>query len=84
MIALCPLPLGSAGEALLSPALEPQAEVEAIIAAGHDAEVFRVPDAHLVAGAVVAVLDCVASDLRLPRARRMRIGWGLVRRLVKA
>ncbi|MEL7025794.1 MAG: TetR/AcrR family transcriptional regulator [Pseudomonadota bacterium] len=84
MIKLCLPALGAQGEALQAASLAPETEVEAILASGQEAGLFTLPDTQIAARTVIAVLDEVASDTRLPEDRRRRIGWSLVRRLVKA
>ncbi|MEL7461298.1 MAG: helix-turn-helix domain-containing protein [Pseudomonadota bacterium] len=84
MIDLCLPALGADGAALSAASLSPQGEVEAILTAGQDDGSFRVPDSQAAASAVLAVLDALAADTRLPEDRRARIGWSFVRRLVKA
>ncbi len=84
LIRLCVPSLGTAGDALSSAALSPVSEIEALLASGQEAGVFRVPDTQVVARVVLAVLEEVAADARLPEDRRGRIGWSLVKRLVRA
>lgn len=84
IIRLCLPALGARGEALSAGALDPEAEIEAILAAGQETGEFRMPDTQLTARAALSLLETVASDERLPPERRARIGWSLVRRLVKA
>lgn len=84
MIDQCLPSLGAQGDALGAASLDPEAELEAILAAGQEDGSFRLPDARATALAVLAMLDALAADTRLPEERRARIGWSFVRRLVKA
>ena len=84
MIDLCVPALGAQGDALEAASLDPEAEMETILAAGQEDGSFRLPDARATALSALAMLDALAADTRLPEDRRARIGWSFVRRLVKA
>lgn len=84
MIERCLPALDGDGIALGAAHVAPATQVEAILTAGQEDGTFRLPDSHAAAMAVLAVLDVLAADARLPEDRRARIGWSLVRRLVKA
>jgi len=58
--------------------------IERLLAAGRKAGEVRLPDTRAGVAAILAVLDRVAADARLPGARRVRIGWRLVQRLAGA
>jgi len=58
--------------------------IERLLAAGRKAGEARLPDTRAGAAAILAVLDRVAADARLPEARRVRIGWRFVQRLAGA
>lgn len=86
--------MGSAGgaslialvsEALGRDAVRPlEDRLEALLSAGQETGEVRLPDTRAGAGAVLAVLDRVARDARLPEDRRTRVGWRFVHRLVGA
>lgn len=84
LIRLCLPALGATGDALSAAALSPVSEIEAILASGQDEGDFRVPDTQVTARVILAVLDEIAIDTRLTQERRARIGWSLIRRLVRA
>ena len=58
--------------------------IERLFAAGRKAGEVRLPDTRAGVAAILAVLDRVAADARLPGARRVRIGWRFVQRLAGA
>ena len=58
--------------------------LNALLTNAKDAGEVRVPDTELAARALLAVLDEVAADQRLPEHRRMRIGWRFAHRLLGA
>ena len=58
--------------------------IERLLAAGRKAGEVRLPDTRAGVAAILAVLDRVAADARLPGARRVRIGWRFVQRLAGA
>ncbi len=63
-------------------------ELEAILAAGHDADDFRLPDVRVTTLALIAMLNGVITWYRdggrLTRDRIQRIYWNMTRRMVKA
>ena len=65
-----------------------EAELEAILADGHDANDFRLPDVRVTTMALIAMLNGVITWYRdggrLTRDRIQRIYWNMARRMVKA
>ena len=65
-----------------------EAELESILSDGHASGDFRLPDVHVSAMALIAMLVGVTSwyreDGRLSRDRIQRIYWNMTRRMVRA
>lgn len=65
-----------------------EAELEAILADGHDTNDFRLPDVRVTTMALIAMLNGVITWYRdggrLTRDRIQRIYWNMARRMVKA
>ena len=65
-----------------------EAELEAILADGHDSGDFRLPDVRVSTMALIAMLNGVLTwyreDGRLTRDRIQRIYWNMARRMVRA
>ncbi|MDJ1007956.1 MAG: TetR/AcrR family transcriptional regulator [Paracoccaceae bacterium] len=78
LIALVSDALGTDSRAAL------ETRLEEILAAGEQAGAVKLPDRRVAARAILALLDEVAGDARLPEDRRARIAWRFVSRLVGA
>jgi AcrR family transcriptional regulator len=58
--------------------------LDGLLTEAREAGEIRVPDSSLATRAILALLDEVAADQRLPEHRRLRIGGRFVRRLLAA
>lgn len=84
VIAGCLGVLGEARPDLVRRADAHEEALRGILDAGQESGSFRLPDTRVAAKAVLAIVESVAAEARLPETRRLRIAQSLARRLVRA